>query len=432
VSTIYDNGDAILRPTAIDLFCGVGGLSLGLEQAGFNVIGAVDIDPVHCACHSFNFPNCTTICSDITELTADKLLDNLRCGKTKVDLIAGGAPCQGFSLIGKRALDDPRNSLVKDFARIVLAIRPKYFLFENVKGMAVGEQRGILTELIETFRTNGYRVKEPHRILNAVEYGVPQDRRRLFLIGARRDQILPNYPQPITQPRANNINGYDLLLPLSPSVDDAISDILHVDGYPELVDQDWVKVEYGDASDYSSILRGEELDKNDVSFTRKWDSSIITSSLLTEHSKKSTDRFKKTLPGKVEPISRFYKLKSDGVSNTLRAGTGSNRGGYTAPRPIHPSKPRCITVREAARLHSYPDWFRFHFTKWHGFRQIGNSVPPLLGRALASMYIEAMGIKVKKPRKKIALGNESHLYSTMSESAKFFNVNPDIVGKRTK
>jgi DNA (cytosine-5)-methyltransferase 1 len=125
-------------------------------------------------------------------------------------------------------------------------------------------------------------------------------------------------------------------------------------------------------------------------------------------------------------------LDPDGVCNTLRAGTGSDRGAFTSPRPIHPHSPRCITVREAARLHSYLDWFRFHVTKWHGFRQIGNSVPPLLGRAVASELIRAMKLNPKLPSEELNLGSESLLSMTVSDAARYYNVSGDVVGKRLR
>src|SRR5207244_3649928 len=123
----------------------------------------------------------------------------------------------------------------------------------------------------------------------------------------------------------------------------------------------------------------------------------LSSRLPTSHTPLSQKRFQATAAGETEPVSRFLKLDPMGVCNTLRAGTGSDRGAFTSPRPIHPHSPRCITVREAARLHSYPDWFRFHATKWHGFRQVGNSVPPLLARAVAAELVRAMGIEAKHP-----------------------------------
>jgi DNA (cytosine-5)-methyltransferase 1 len=137
-----------------------------------------------------------------------------------------------------------------------------------------------------------------------------------------------------------------------------------------------------------------------------------------------------TPAGSTEPISRFLKLDPDGVCNTLRAGTDSARGAFTSPRPIHPHYPRVITVREAARLHSYPDWFRFHATKWHGFRQIGNSVPPLLGRAVAAQIVAALGIEPSRPVDALPLGTEAPLNYTMADAVKRFGlVGSPIAGR---
>jgi len=154
--------------------------------------------------------------------------------------------------------------------------------------------------------------------------------------------------------------------------------------------------------------------------------------MRTIHTPLSQERFSATGHGKVEPISRFLKLNPDGLCNTLRAGTGSDRGAFTSPRPIHPHAPRCITVREAARLHSYPDWFRFHVTKWHGFRQIGNSVPPLLGRAIASQLIRAIGVTPKAPTSPLPLGEENLLSMTVTEAARYYSVSSSVVGKRLR
>src|SRR5208283_3442167 len=111
----------------------------------------------------------------------------------------------------------------------------------------------------------------------------------------------------------------------------------------------------------------------------------------------------RTVPGEVEPISRFFRLPPDGLSNTLRAGTDAARGAFTSPRPIHYDLPRCVTVREMARLHGFPDWFRLHATKWHGARQIGNSVPPPLARAVAGQLMRALRVDPEQPSEKIPL-----------------------------
>ena len=144
--------------------------------------------------------------------------------------------------------------------------------------------------------------------------------------------------------------------------------------------------------------------------------------MRTNHTDISRRRFAETEPGKVEPISRFFRLPPNGVSNTLRAGTDSARGAFTSPRPIHYEKSRCVTVREMARLHSFPDWFRFNGTKWHGARQIGNSVPPMLAKAVASQIIEALDIRPKRIKTAINLGDPRLLRMDMSQASKFWGI----------
>jgi DNA (cytosine-5)-methyltransferase 1 len=154
--------------------------------------------------------------------------------------------------------------------------------------------------------------------------------------------------------------------------------------------------------------------------------------MRTVHTDLSKRRFAETPNGETEPVSRFFKLDPNGICNTIRAGTASDHGAFTSPRPIHPFSPRCITVREAARLHSYPDWFRLHVTKWHGFRQIGNSVPPLLGRAVASKVAEALDFTPAKPRGPMELGSSELLSLDMSQAASRYGVPADVIPKRTR
>jgi len=407
------------RPIGIDLFAGAGGLSLGFEQAGFDVKAAVEIDPIHSSVHRYNFPNCAVICDDASKVTGRQIRSAAGIAKSQVDVVFGGAPCQGFSMIGKRALDDPRNSLLREFVRLTVELDSEYFVFENVRGLTVGEHKKLLNELIEEFQSNGYDVLLPYRVLNAADFGVPQDRRRLFLIGAKNGLVLPRYPLESCKP--------------GPTVWDAIGDLPDADTFPELISSDSTEnATYMSASRYANVLRGLQMDGRDYSYPRAWDRNLLTCSMRTEHTPVSQGRFIATEHGKVEQVSRFLKLNPDGLCNTLRAGTGSDRGAFTSPRPIHPYFPRCITVREAARLHSYPDWFRFHVTKWHGFRQIGNSVPPFLGRAVASALVAAMGLKPIRPKKTIDLGLEELLRMKMSDAAKHFGVPSSTMGKRLR
>ncbi|HGO4996305.1 TPA: DNA cytosine methyltransferase, partial [Klebsiella pneumoniae] len=365
------------RPIAVDLFAGAGGLSLGLEQAGFDIMASVEIDPIHCSAHKYNFPMCKTICRSVVDVTGEYVREVSGIGEKEIDVVIGGAPCQGFSLIGKRALDDDRNKLVYHYVRLVLELKPKYFVFENVKGLTVGKHKQFLVEIMDAFKDGGYDVVSDYKVLNAADYGVPQDRRRLFLMGGRKGIALPSYPEPLS---------------IRTTVGDAIGDIPDAEKYPELWGRDWVYAKFGEQSLYSSYLHGVGKDPSDFSYPRIFNKDKLTCSLLTDHSDISRGRFVETLPDTVEPISRFKKLSMNGLCNTLRAGTASDRGAFTSPRPIHPIYPRVITVREAARLHSYPDWFRFHVTKWHGFRQVGNSVPPMLARSVGLQIMKVLGV----------------------------------------
>jgi DNA (cytosine-5)-methyltransferase 1 len=418
------------KPIGVDLFAGAGGLSLGFEQAGFDVAAAVEYDPIHCATHEFNFPDCAAICRSVADIDGKYIRDNSRIGNRTVDVLFGGAPCQGFSMIGKRALDDPRNSLVHHFVRLVVELKASYFVFENVRGLTVGEHRKFLDEIMAEFRKNKYRVVEEYRVLNAVDYGVPQDRQRLFLIGARKGFPLPEYPEPTHVVDGDTDSG-NLFRRSTPTVWDALRDIPEADDFEELLHRDWVKAKFKKPTDYSALLRGDRPDPDDYSVPRKFDSTLLTSSLRTIHTELSRKRFRDTAPGDTEPVSRFHKLDPKGVCNTIRAGTASDRGAFTSPRPIHPHSPRCITVREAARLHSYPDWFRFHVTKWHGFRQIGNSVPPLLARAVASKIREAFSVP-KKSDRPVAQGDDRLLSFAMSDAAEHYGVRADVVPKRIR
>ncbi|MBW4632499.1 MAG: DNA cytosine methyltransferase [Iphinoe sp. HA4291-MV1] len=431
------------RPIGVDLFAGAGGMTLGFEQAGFDVLAAVELDSIHCATHEFNFPFWSILCQSIEKTIGEDIRNRSTIGNQEIDVVFGGSPCQGFSMIGKRALDDPRNVLVFHFLRLVLELKPKYFVFENVPGLAVGKHQKFLLEIIEEFKTSGYEVEEDYKVLNAANYGVPQDRARLFLLGCRKGLPLPKYPQPQTQPAKPKKSKYLILhadLPDCPTVWDAIGDLPEVECISELLDRDSAMLpegaaqraitDYSKPSKYSSKMRGLFFSKDDYSYERLFDSRILTSSIRTQHSFESITRFQQTLPGATEPISRFHKLDKDGICNTLRAGTDSNRGAFTSPRPIHPSSPRCITVREAARLHSYPDWFRFHVTKWHGFRQVGNSVPPLLAKAVAAEIIRALGVVPVKPQHTIKPGNESLLQLNMSQATQHYGVCTRVIKPR--
>jgi len=424
----------VRRPLAVDLFAGAGGLSLGLEQAGYDIAAAVEYDPIHAAVHEFNFPYGKTFCADVSTIAGAEIRDGSEIGDREIHLVAGGPPCQGISMIGRRAIDDPRNALLKEFVRVVLELAPRYFLMENVAGLMVGRHRQLLDEVVELVEASGeYDVVEPVRVLQAADYGAPQSRQRTILIGARKGLALPVYPAATHTPRT--IKGAlpeTAPLPLGPSVLDALGDLPDADQFEQLLHDDRVgQVRYGKPSQYAARLRGSESDPTDFSHPRPRVVDDLTSSTRTVHTKRSIDRFRETSPGTTEKVSRFLRLHPDGICNTLRAGTASDRGAYTAPRPIHPLHPRVITVREAARLHGYPDWFRFHVTKWNGFRQIGNSVPARLARAVGSALLAADGVVASKGSP-VKLGSTDLLYLTAGQAHENFGLTERVIPQRDR
>ena len=411
----------VSRPIGIDLFAGAGGMSLGFEQAGFDVVAAVEVDPVHCAVHKFNFPQTAVIARSVVGLSGSAIRLAAGIGDREIDCVFGGPPCQGFSMIGQRAFDDSRNRLVLEFVRLVAELNPKTFVFENVKGLTLGKHKAFLVELVEAFEANGYKVCLPWKVLNAAHYGTPQSRERLILFGAREGQTLPSYPTSRTSISGRVVSGN--LLARGPSCRDALDDLPDAERFSELIGKDDIKLsKWAKPSNYAAEMRCLTNEAWHFGFVRDWNPGKLTSSARTDHSAISRERFARTTAGDVEPISRFFKLSPDGVANTLRAGTDGARGAFTSPRPIHYRFARCVTVREMARLHGFPDWFRFNVTKWHGARQIGNAVPPPLARAVATSVIEVIGAVPTRPDMSLALGDLALLSMDMSTASKHFNV----------
>ena len=372
------------RPTSIDLFCGAGGMTLGFEQAGFDVAAAFDLEQFNVDTHLANFPNTSAFPVNLSGESGSTLRKMAGLSNTEVDVVFGGPPCQGFSYGGRQDVNDARNSLIFDFARIVRDIEPKYFVMENVKGLMSDRSLPLLNSFVRRMKRSGYSIVEPIRVLNAADYGVPQRRWRTFVLGSRKDLPTLAYPEPRGCCAGDVVNFY-------PVVRDAISDLPTLESRRDLFDVDeYVGTMKRTTNPYALLMRGIVVDPTSRAVRQPRCPDALTGCLRTTHSTETIRRFNGTLPGMAEPISRYIRLHWNDVSPTIRAGTGTDRGSHTAPRPIHPSVPRCISAREAARLHSFPDWFRFHGTRWHDFRQIGNSVPPLLAQAVASSVYSAL------------------------------------------
>jgi DNA (cytosine-5)-methyltransferase 1 len=398
------------RPTVVDLYAGAGGLGLGMEQAGFDVLAAAEFDPVHALVHRYNFPLCDVVCADLTQVTGEQVLDSAARGWERhhpglpfsgsVDAVVGGPPCQGFSVGGVRNAADERNDQVMQFVRLVTEIRPRVFCLENVAGLLESAFEGLRREMFARLEAAGYRLTGIGGCVDAQDFGVPQRRRRLLVLGSRSGSRPPR------------------LHPAGPgvTVGDALRGLPDITTYHALLRDDeapWAEgkrpVRVREVGRYAATLAGLRQDPDDHGHPRQWLPHLLTGSRRTVHHPQTVQRFARTTPGSVEKKSRLYRLDPAAVAHTLRAGTGSDRGSHTSPRPIHPTKSRVITVREAARLHGYPDWFRFHTTNWHGHRQIGNSVPPPLGRAAGQALMAALGQAVTGSAGLMTLGNPGWL-----------------------
>jgi DNA (cytosine-5)-methyltransferase 1 len=411
-------------------------MSIGLEQAGFDVLAAIEWDPVHAAAHRYNFPHSAVIEQDIASVTADGVRRAFRAGAkqhgrrapSRIDLLAGGPPCQGFSVGGLLDPRDPRNLLVGEFVRLVAELQPRAFLLENVPAMATRRRHqggGLVVEWVcSQLEKEGYAIGGPY-IVNASWYGVPQDRRRLFVGGVLGGPAM-GLPTPdviwrarrrgtLARPGPPGCNPSDDR-PLGPTVGEALEGLPNLDDFPALLTSDSTRLDPAFAasppikSGYAAHLAGRQTPAWDVSRPRKWSRNVLTSSLRTIHTDDVVKRFSSVPQGGVDPISRFERLDVTGLAPTLRAGSTPDRGSYSAPRPIHPDHDRVISVREAARLHGFPDWFRLTAAKWHGFRQVGNAVCPSVARRFGQTLAEILDkAPSEPPPTTLALGDAALL-----------------------
>jgi DNA (cytosine-5)-methyltransferase 1 len=337
----------------VDLFSGAGGFSLGAHQAGLQVAAAFDNDPVLSASYPSNFPSTRMVLEDVAGLTSDMVC---AAAGGRVDGIFGGPPCQGFSDIGRHRPDDPRRELLGHFFRIVREVQPAFFAMENVRGLAYSDARVVLDEALQSVE-DAYAILGPH-IWDASEFGAATKRSRLFVIGIHKDR-----GEPVT------LEDIAVLKRPPATVRAALGDL---DGAVALGEEDgldvWRIARAGRPSNYARCLRAR--------------GGRFTGHRKTEHSAAVVKRFAELPQGSEDAVGRHPRLEWRGQCPPLRAGTGVDRGSYQSVRPIHPSEPRVITIREAARLQGFPDAHRFHRTAWHSFRMIGNSVSPPMALAI--------------------------------------------------
>jgi DNA (cytosine-5)-methyltransferase 1 len=373
------------RPKAIDLFCGCGGISAGLREAGFFILAGSDIEPNYICTFRHNFPEAQPITDDLSALSPLKFMDRLGLEPGELDLLAGGPPCQGFSKNvprKNRFLDLPNNLLVRTFIEYVEALQPKVVLMENVAEMKNGFDQTYTQEILSRLGADGYTVS--YSVLNAADYGVPQRRRRAFFLAHKLRTSL-DFPLP-THARAETRESDSLSFPWMGSkrhvtVWEAIGDL------PSVSHED-ARKEYlyccEPFTEYQDMMRkGRKTVSNHTPRT-------LAPTQYERLASIEPGEGIKDLPDHLRPKSGYSgaygRLTKDMVAPTITRWVfhpGSGRFG-------HPQDIRVITIREAARLQGFPDDFEFTGTYTQQAGQLGNAVPPLLVRKIGQAILEQM------------------------------------------
>lgn len=369
--------------TAIDLFCGAGGLSEGFRQAGFHVLAGQDNDEAAGATFAATHREATFVGGPIQNVRPQDLLKAANVKAGEIDVIVGGPPCQGYSVYNhQRGSNDPRANLFRDYLRIVDGIKPKWIVMENVTGITSIADGKIVHEIRQAMNALGYRVEM--RILKAEEYGIPQERRRVFFI-ATNTQTPLLFPEPTHGPE---------LLPFV-TVWDAISDLPTLRNGDKGRSNAYAKTPQ---NDYQRQLRGDRF--------------VVENHAAPKLAAINEERMRHIPPGgswrdipfdllpkgmklakRSDHTKRYGRPKKTDLACTILTKCDLHWGAY-----IHPTQDRSFTVREAARLQSFPDAFVFGGSRTEQYVQVGNAVPPLLGKRVAEALLKAQRQKSPKSR----------------------------------
>lgn len=382
------------RPAAVDLFSGAGGITLGLLNAGFNVTYCADIDPACEATHRRNFPQIPFSRDGVEKIKGADILRIAGLRRGELDLLIGGPPCQGFSILGQRQIWDARNGLFHDFLRIAKELKPKCLVIENVTGLATLDNGTVLREIGKAFSEAGYTIDCAE--LLAAQYGVPQMRWRMFFVGWRLDQgKRRGFPAP-THGKA----GIGDLVPNRTittaesagfvTIRDAIGDLPAIRAG-----------ELGTA--YRRVPKGEYQmamrESAPVALSNHYAPRLSEQNLLRLRALKPGEDWR-DLPHHLLPASmqralrkdhtrRYRRMKWQGVARTIITRFRDPKSGeYT-----HPNQHRTISIREAARIQSFPDWFVFEGNYSQQYDQVGNAVPPLLAKAVGAELYQMLKTK---------------------------------------
>lgn len=348
----------------VDLFSGVGGLSYGFSKMPeFNILAANEIEKEISIAYSLNHPNVAMLNCDINQLTEEKFQEVLK-GK-RVDLIVGGPPCQSYSTLGKRQMDE-RANLFMQYKRILTILNPKAFVFENVSGILSMDKGRLFERVKSEFESLGYQLK--YKLLDAVDYGVPQHRERVILVGFKGENKF-EYPQPTY---GEGLKPYITL-------EEAIGDLPSI------------------KSGQTNNTFDSSVSNDFLNFVRKSDETITEHSAPNngEHLIKIMEALKDgqskdELPEDIRPKSgygnTYAKLWWKKPSTTITR----NFACPSSSRCIHPRDSRAMSIREGARLQSFPDDYKFYGSDGMKRLEIGNAVPPLLSKVIAEQMLKAL------------------------------------------
>ena len=399
----------MMKYKCIDLFCGTGGLTRGFENANFETVFANDFDNQIGESFKVNFPHIPFIGGDITKLNYELIANNYKIKPDSIDVIMGGPPCQGYSMANrKRIEEDERNLLFLEFIRCVRHFKPKCFLIENVVGMKgeninhKNENKSVISAINDYFdNINDAKYKIGFKTFKAEEHGVPQFRRRIILIGTRIESKISDL----------QIGAIGNLVKSFKAIDNtkkANKNQNQISFLNSLEQTDGVKLKepttvWESISDLPDIGPGEGSDEmeyasppqNDYQTLMRNNSNFVYNHVSTPHSEEAMKRIKlikqgenfKNLPKELQTKSvhsgAYGRLEADYLAPTITTRFDTPSTG----RVIHPFKDRTLTVREAARIQSFPDYHQFTGTRTSQGKQIGNAVPPLVGKKIAEMFI---------------------------------------------
>ncbi len=382
--------------TFVDLFCGAGGLSCGLELAGFSPVFACELDPVSASTYSLNNPGAIVRTGDVRNLD-DGFIDEMLQTSEHIDLLVGGPPCQGYSINApSRSLEDPRNRLFEEYLRIAAKIRPKAIIIENVPGIVSFANGLIVKTIMEDLQKLGYAAG--CKILSASQYGIPQMRHRTFFLAMRDWKKTIEFPSPTHQSCTNrNFTGAKSLCFQN-------SPLLNLDLLPEVTVWDAISdLPPIDDREKSGEFAYPKESRNEFQKFVRTGSSGITSHICAKLSDINRERLKyipqggswRDIPYELLPAGlkkarrsdhtkRYGRLSPHGLCSTIMTKCDPHWGCF-----FHPFQDRVLSVREAARIQGFPDRYQFTGNTTQKYRQIGNAVPPILGMILGR-HVTAM------------------------------------------